>query len=528
LTISLDGLSPLTSLANVYIVNPGHLTADNQWDGSATATNGLNNQLGSHSDLITFAYAPGAESFGIGLGSFQSLNSPSFPITNHSLIINGSVIGSIEALAGANWSPGVVRNAYVRIDATGGDVISSIGILNNSQAPSPAQQDFLLFDRLAILQPEPEPPGPVPEPSTALLLAAGLAACGWRRFRARRMAPWQRLITVLVAVLFLGVLDARAASWVAASIDSPIWGGFGTGGGVGGCTFFTGPAGVPVATVFGGCAHEYTTTTGLESKITVSGGAYAEYGNLGAIASGSWTKFGAPSQTGGNWGVTSSSAAWSAAETRLEGSISNRLNYTREFGIIAKISGSGNMFFDNPSRVVGFPWTGQVEYFLTLTGSNSGGCGGSFRVNYSDDFNDDPTNEPVPLNECSAALISTLAPGESMPFILSTGLSAKVETNSWTTNGAAWGADYGMSADFYHTLRISSLEFRIDGQLVDPDAFGITTDAPVRFTSSGIVPLGAEVPEAGTGFLFMLCGGLLALGSSGLRHRNPFRLSRRG
>lgn len=111
LTISLDGSSPLTSLPNVHIVNPVHLTADSQWDGSAAATNGLNNQVGSHSDLITFAYAAGAGSFGVGLGSFQSQNSPLYAITNHSLLINGVLIGEIETLAGANWNPGVVRNA---------------------------------------------------------------------------------------------------------------------------------------------------------------------------------------------------------------------------------------------------------------------------------------------------------------------------------------------------------------------------------------------------------------------------------
>lgn len=189
LTISLDGSPPLTSLPNVYIVNPVRLTADNQWDGSAAATNGLNNQVGSYSDLITFAYAAGAGSFGVGLGSFQSANSPLYAITNHSLLINGVLIGEIETLAGVNWDPGVVRNGYLRIDATDGDIISSVGFLNNNAAASPAQQDFLLFDRLAIRQPESEPPGPVPEPSMALPLAAGLTVCAWRMLRRGGIAP---------------------------------------------------------------------------------------------------------------------------------------------------------------------------------------------------------------------------------------------------------------------------------------------------------------------------------------------------
>ena len=39
-------------------------------------------------------------------------------------------MGVLEILAGANWSPGFTRNAYLRIDTTGGSVITSVGFEN--------------------------------------------------------------------------------------------------------------------------------------------------------------------------------------------------------------------------------------------------------------------------------------------------------------------------------------------------------------------------------------------------------------
>jgi hypothetical protein len=56
---------------------------------------------------ITFDYAPGTTTFGIGLSNFQSLDSPAFPITNHELFVNGLDEGTIETLAGTNWAPGL-------------------------------------------------------------------------------------------------------------------------------------------------------------------------------------------------------------------------------------------------------------------------------------------------------------------------------------------------------------------------------------------------------------------------------------
>ncbi len=161
LTIQLSGgVSPTTwtSLPNLFngdIACPG-LTSGQAWDGTDTASNQILNQVTNCSgapgtaNLMTFNYAPGATSFGIGLSNFQSVNppSPSFPIANHELFVNGVDMGVLETLAGAAWSPGLTRNAYLRIDGTNGGVITSVGIENLSTALG---VDFLMFDHLAIL-----------------------------------------------------------------------------------------------------------------------------------------------------------------------------------------------------------------------------------------------------------------------------------------------------------------------------------------------------------------------------------------
>jgi len=53
-------------------------------------------------------------------------------------------IGVLETLAGANWAPGITLNAYLRITATGKDVITSVGFENLTSA------DFLGFSHLAL------------------------------------------------------------------------------------------------------------------------------------------------------------------------------------------------------------------------------------------------------------------------------------------------------------------------------------------------------------------------------------------
>jgi hypothetical protein len=129
------------------------------WWGPYAGTDFVTNQMTSCqspigvAQLTTFNITPGASSFGIGLANFQSTSpaSPDFPITQHELFINGNDMGVLETLAGANWSPGITLNAYLRITATGKDLITSVGFENIT---SP---DFLGFSHLALQYPSAAP-----------------------------------------------------------------------------------------------------------------------------------------------------------------------------------------------------------------------------------------------------------------------------------------------------------------------------------------------------------------------------------
>src|SRR5947208_510397 len=98
LTITLSGGVPVTtfsSLPNLFDQSVcGSLSDNSVWDGTHgvinTTTNTVSNcnTPANISNLATFNYGPGTTSFGIGFGNFQSLSSPSFPITNHELFVN--------------------------------------------------------------------------------------------------------------------------------------------------------------------------------------------------------------------------------------------------------------------------------------------------------------------------------------------------------------------------------------------------------------------------------------------------------
>ena len=189
LTISLSGGVTSTTWSALPALFDGDtfssFTQSQFWDGTheaSNATGNLPNSITTPSNianLITFNYAAGALSFGIGLSNFQSLTtSGGFAVTNHDLFVNGVNMGVLETLAGNAWSPGLTRNAYVRIDATGGSTITSVGFENINQPPS--EPDFLMFDHLAI-QPE---VSTVPEPSYEWpLILGGLMLVLLRRYR---------------------------------------------------------------------------------------------------------------------------------------------------------------------------------------------------------------------------------------------------------------------------------------------------------------------------------------------------------
>lgn len=182
-TTLIDGLSyslsdpdagPFTSLPNVYNASGQQGFQNDHWDNTFVLNNSSNNTFGGvRSYALTFHIAGGTTSLGVGLGSFQSTTPPSeqYPITNHELFINGVSYGELESLPG--WDPGLGKNAYLRIDATGGDIINSVTFRNISNSVSGL--DLLYFDHVAV--------SAIPEPTIAAPLAifsACFAAAGRR------------------------------------------------------------------------------------------------------------------------------------------------------------------------------------------------------------------------------------------------------------------------------------------------------------------------------------------------------------
>lgn len=128
----------------------------NTWDGSyalcnggfGTGSTGVSPHTGNYwdfsfADSVCFLLAQPATEFGVGLSNFQSLGGPT-PITNHELIVNGVSRGLLETLL-PGYAPGVnVRFRYLKIAATGADVIQSVCI------QSVTNLDGLVFDKLAV------------------------------------------------------------------------------------------------------------------------------------------------------------------------------------------------------------------------------------------------------------------------------------------------------------------------------------------------------------------------------------------
>jgi hypothetical protein len=182
MSITLSGGVPLTTLSSLAAVFDtsvcGSLSNNSQWDGTHAVINIATNAVSNCSTPANIAlqialnYAPGATSFGVGFGNFQSLSSPTIPITNHELFVNGVDLGVLETLAGANFTPGLARNGYLRVDGTGGTLITSVAIVNLT-AP-----DVLVLDHVAV---EAAASG-VPEPGTIGFAMLGILALGiWKR-----------------------------------------------------------------------------------------------------------------------------------------------------------------------------------------------------------------------------------------------------------------------------------------------------------------------------------------------------------
>lgn len=183
-TIVLTGGVPTTTFAALPALLdqgacPG-LTDNSSWDGTHVASNITTNAISSCTNPANIAssmalnYAPGTTSLGVGFGNFQSLSFTQIPITNHELFVNGIDQGVLETLAGANWTPGLNRNGFLRVDGTSGTMITSITVTNLTAT------DVLFMDHVAVA---PASVTGIPEPSTALpiLVAALLLGIKARR-----------------------------------------------------------------------------------------------------------------------------------------------------------------------------------------------------------------------------------------------------------------------------------------------------------------------------------------------------------
>lgn len=132
------------------------------WDGEHGIINTRTNQTFSYSDSgswgdLTFYFSSGMSSVGF---SVQQMDRDAL------IMVNGTSIGAVSTLA-TNFTGGKGRQGYLRVDAVGGDTISSIGLKD------PIGGDGYMFDHLAYQS--------VPEPVSLVALGGGLAILARRR-----------------------------------------------------------------------------------------------------------------------------------------------------------------------------------------------------------------------------------------------------------------------------------------------------------------------------------------------------------
>lgn len=135
------------------------------WDGQHGIINTRTNQSFPYSDsgswgTVTFHFTSGASSIGF---SVQQMDRDAF------LLVNGSSIGTVFGLA-PNFLGSNGRQGYLRIDATGTDIIQSVAIQDAFGGG-----DGYMFDHVAFAA--------VPEPASLTALGLGALALIRRRRR---------------------------------------------------------------------------------------------------------------------------------------------------------------------------------------------------------------------------------------------------------------------------------------------------------------------------------------------------------
>ncbi|MBX3095768.1 MAG: PEP-CTERM sorting domain-containing protein [Fimbriimonadaceae bacterium] len=146
--------------------NAFQLGGGGAWDGTRGLINTRTNREFPYGEVgswgfTTFTFGSPATSIGF---SVQQMD------LQTTILINGNPVGLLDVLAG--WTTNGLRQGYVRIDATGNDVINTVTIANGNNGNF---SDGLMFDHVAF--------NAVPEPTTILALGFGGLATLLRRRR---------------------------------------------------------------------------------------------------------------------------------------------------------------------------------------------------------------------------------------------------------------------------------------------------------------------------------------------------------
>ena len=151
------GLSIMIPGHSSFTVVHGAGVADEKWDGDCVLQN-LDETPQDGRD-VEFSFSTPVTRFGVGIGHLEQPTE---------VVVNGSVlIGNITSVAGWNSGGPNVRNGYLWITASDGDLISSV-LFNGAD-----QSDTIYFDHAAW----------IPTPASAPLLAAPLLLIARRRRR---------------------------------------------------------------------------------------------------------------------------------------------------------------------------------------------------------------------------------------------------------------------------------------------------------------------------------------------------------
>jgi hypothetical protein len=147
-------------------------SATAQWDGAKMfPSHILGNYQGTTVVTHTFTYAAGTTSFGIGIGAIDVAGVPR-------LKVNGTDYGLISAFPNFDSSSSQ-RQVYLKIDATGGTLITSVSIFADFQPDVSGFNDGLAYDHVAVLS-------AIPEPADYAAIFSGLCVgFAWWRRRAR-------------------------------------------------------------------------------------------------------------------------------------------------------------------------------------------------------------------------------------------------------------------------------------------------------------------------------------------------------